>query len=104
MLMDPLVQNKNMNLRTVDHGSASGGSQNPSNTINGHGFINIMSAKNGVMHAKDYGMSQPRLGKEPTSPKISLRIENPSDNLEALPHIPKGVFKCLRYNPNALAA
>ena len=68
MLTDPLPQNQNINLRTVEPESASGWSQNPWITISGHGCINMMSSKNVVMHAKDYGMSQPNLGKEPAPP------------------------------------
>ena len=48
VLTDPLLQNQNMNLRTVDPGNASGGSQNPSNTVSGHGCINMMSTENDV--------------------------------------------------------
>ena len=55
MLTDPLPKNKNMNLRNVDSGSASGGNQTPSNTANGHGCINMMSIDNVVTRAKDYG-------------------------------------------------
>ena len=67
-----------MNSRTVDPGSASSGTPNPLDTVSGHGCINMMSVKNVVTHSKDYGMSQPDLGKEPTPPKSSLRIEKPS--------------------------
>ena len=54
-----------------------------------------------VTRAKDYGSSQPDLGKEPTPFGIPLRIENPMDKPKATPHIPKGVLKCSRHNPNA---
>ena len=54
-------------------------------------------------HSKDYGMSQSDIGKEPSPPESPLRIEKPSDNLEALPHIPKGVLKSLEHNPNSRA-
>ena len=46
-----------------------------------------------VTHAKDYGLSQPDLGKEPTPPGNPLRIENHVDKPEVAPHIPKGVLK-----------
>ena len=47
-----------MNLRIVDPGGASGGTPNPSDTVSGHGLINMMSIENVVTHSKDYGMSQ----------------------------------------------
>ena len=90
-----------MNSRTVDFGSASGGSQNPSNIVSGHGCINMMSAKNVLMLTKYYGTSQPDLGKEPTPPEIPLRIEKPSDKPEAPPCIPKGFLKHSGNNSNA---
>ena len=57
-----------------------------------------------VTHAKDYGLSQPDLGKKPALPKIPLHIENPTDKPEIAPRIPKGVLKCSGHNPNARAA
>ena len=56
-----------------------------------------------VNHVKDYGSSQPSLGKEPTPPGSPLRIENPVDKPEVAPCIPKGVLKCSGHNPNARA-
>ena len=92
-----------MNLRTVDLGCVSGGTQNPPEAASGHGCINMVNATNVVTCAKDYGLSQYDCGKEPAPPKSSLRIENPTDKLEALPCIPKGVKNCLGHNPNARA-
>ena len=80
-------------MRTVDPGSASGGTPNPLDTVSGHGCINMMSAENFVTRSKDYGTSQPNLGKEHTPPEIPLRIEKPSDKPEAPPRIPKVVLK-----------
>ena len=54
-----------------------------------------------VTHAKDYGLSQPNLGKEPAPPESPLHIENPVDKPKVAPHIPKGVLKRLGHNPNA---
>ena len=48
-----------------------------------------------VTHAKDYGSSQPDLGKEPAPHWSPLHIENPVDKPKVAPHIPKGVLKCL---------
>ena len=56
-----------------------------------------------VTCAKYYGSSQPDLGKELAPLGIPLHIENPMDKPEVTPHIPKGVLKCLRHNPNARA-
>ena len=53
-----------------------------------------------VTRAKDYGSSQPNPGKEPEPPGTPLRIEKLVDKPEVSPRIPKGVFKCLRHNPN----
>ena len=63
VLMNILPQNQNMISRTVDHGSALGGTPNPSDTVTSHGCINMMSTKNVVTHSKDYGTSQSDLGK-----------------------------------------
>ena len=57
-----------------------------------------------VTRAKDYGSSQPNLGKELAPPGSPLRIENPMDKPEVTPHIPKGVLKNSGHNPNARAA
>ena len=47
-----------------------------------------------VIHVKDYGSSQPDLGKEPPPTKSPLRIENPIDKPYTVPRIPNGVLKC----------
>ena len=94
VLTNPLPNNQNMNLRTIDPGCASGGTQNPLEAASGHGCINMMSAAKVVTHTKDYGSSQPDLGKEPSPPDSPLRIENPMDKPKVSPHIPKGVLKC----------
>ena len=57
-----------------------------------------------VTHAKDYSSSQPDLGKEPPPTESPLRIENPTDKPESVPHIPKGVLKHSGHNPNSKAA
>ena len=101
VLTNPLPHNQNMNLKTHDPHSTSGGDQNPSKTSTGHGCINMVHDTKVVTHAKGYGSSQPDLGKEPDPPESSLRIEKPTDKPEVLPHIPKGVLKCSRKNPNA---
>ena len=103
MLKNPLPQNQNMNSRIVDPGGASSGTPNLSDTASGHGCINMLNATNVVTHSKDYGKSQPDLGKKPAPPESSLRIENPSDNHKASPRIPKGFLKCSGHNPNAQA-
>ena len=100
MLTNPLPHNQNMNLRTNDPHCSSGGDQNPSKANTGHGCINMVHAKV-VTRAKDYGSSQPELGKEPTPLKSPLRIENPMDKPKIAPHIPKGVLNILGHNPNA---
>ena len=56
-----------------------------------------------VTHAKDYGSLQPNLGKEPPPTESPLRIENPTDKPESVPHIPKGVLKHLGHNTNSQA-
>ena len=56
-----------------------------------------------VTRAKYYGSSQPDLGKEPTPLESPLRIENPIDKPKIATHVPKGVLKHLRHNPNARA-
>ena len=98
MLTNPLPHNKNMKSRTHDQSS---GDQDPSKAISVHGCINMMHATKVVTHVKDYGSSQPDLGKEPAPPGSPLRIENPVDKPEVAPRIPKGVFKRSGNNPNA---
>ena len=100
MLTKPLPRNQNMNSRTHDH---SGGDQDPSEASSGHGCINMVRATKVVTRAKDYGSSQPDLGKEPTPPGSLLHIENPVDKPEVAPCIPKGVLKFSGHNPNARA-
>ena len=63
VLTNPLPHNQNMNSRTHDPHSASGGDKNPSKTSTGHGGINMVRATKVVTHAKYYGSSQPDLGK-----------------------------------------
>ena len=92
-----------MNSRTIDPGHALGGNKNLLKAASGHGCINMMSATKVVTLTKDYGLSQPELGKEPSPLESPLQIENPMDKLEAPPHIPKGVLKRSGYNPNARA-
>ena len=98
VLTNPLPHNQNMNLRTHDQ---SGEDQNPLEACNGHGCINMVHAAKVVTHVKDYGPSQPDLGKEPTPPESLLCIENPMDKPEVAPRIPKGVLKRSGHNPNA---
>ena len=64
----------------------------------------IWCAAKVVTRAKDYGSSQPDLGKEPDPPRSPLRIEKTVDKPEVAPRIPKGVLNCLGHNPNARAA
>ena len=87
MLTNTLPHNQNMNSRTPDQ---SGGDQDP---LEGsvHGCINMVHAMKVVTCAKDYGSSQPNLGKEPDPPGTPLRIEKPMDKAKVTPHIPKGV-------------
>ena len=99
MLTNPLPHNQNMNLRTQDQ---FGGDQDPPEA-SGHGCINMVRATKVLTHAKDYGSSQPDLGKELDPPGTHLCIEKPMDKPEAAPHIPKGVLKCSAHNPNAQA-
>ena len=80
VLTNPLPQNQNMNSRTVDLGGAYGGMPKPLDTASGHGCINMVNATNVVTHSKDYGMSQPDLGKEPAPPESPFHIKKPSDN------------------------
>ena len=95
MLTNPLPQN--MNSRTHNQ---SGGDQDPLEG-SGHGCINMVHAAKVVTHAKDYGSSQPILGKEPDPPGSPLHIAKPVDKPEAEPCVPKGVLKHLGHNPNA---
>ena len=88
-----------MNSRNHDQ---SGGDQDPSEASSGHGCKNMVRATSKVVtHVKDYGSSQPDLGKEPAPPGSPLRIENLVDKPKVAPHIHKGVIKCSGHNPNA---
>ena len=90
-----------MNLRTHDPHCASSGDQNLPKSSTGHGYINMVHSTKVVTCVKDYGSSQPDLGKEPTPTESPLHIENPMDKLEIAPHIPKRVLKCSGHNSNA---
>ena len=61
----------------------------------------MMSAAKVVTHMKDYGLSQPELGKEPSPPESPLRIKKPMDKPEAPPRIPTGFLKRSGHNTNA---
>ena len=87
--------------RINDPHCASGVDQNRPESNTNHGFINMVRATKVVTHVKDYGSSQPDLGKEPTPPESPLRIEKPMDKPEVVPHIPKGVLKNSGHNPNS---
>ena len=77
-----------MNSRIHDQ---SGGDQDlPEGS--GRGCINMVCAAKVVTCVKDYGLSQPRPGKEPDPPGSPLRIEKPVDKPEVAPCIPKGVL------------
>ena len=89
----PLPNNQNMNLRIIDSRYASGGTQKPPEAASGHSYINMVRSTKVMTHVKDYGSSQPDLGKEPDPPKRSLQIEKLTDKLEVPPPIPKGVLK-----------
>ena len=89
-----------MNSRTHDQYS---GDQDPLESCSGHGCINMVRATKVVTCAKDYGSSQPELGKEPPPTESPLRIENPMDKPEVAPRIPKGFLKRSGKNPNARA-
>ena len=92
-----------MNSRTHDPHCASGRDQDPSKASTGHGCINMVHTTKVVTHAKDYGSSQPDLGKETAPPKSPLHIKKPMDKPEIAPRIPKGVLKHSGHNPNAQA-
>ena len=92
-----------MNSRTVDPGSASGGSENPPNIVSGHGCINMIRSTKVITCVKYYGSSQPNLGKEPFPPENPLHIEKPTNKPKFPPHIPKGVLKHSGHNPNSQA-
>ena len=85
-----------MNLRSMDPGSTSSGTQNPLDNASAHGCINMVKDTSVMTRAKDYGSSQLDLGKEPAPPESSLWIESPTDKPEAMPRIPKGVLITLR--------
>ena len=95
MLTNPLPHNQNMNSRTHDPHSVSGGDQDPSEASIGHVCINMVRATKVVTRVKDYGSSQRNLGKELAPLRIPLHIENPMDKPEVASHIPKAVLKHL---------
>ena len=101
MLTNPLPHNQNLNTRTHDPHYALGRDQNTLEASTGHGCINMVHATKVVTRAKDYGSSQPNLGKEHTPTESPLRIENPMDKPKIAPRIPKGVLKRSGHNPNA---
>ena len=101
VLTNPLPNNQNMNSRTIDPYCASGGDQNPLEANSGHGCVNMVRANKVVTRAKDYGSSQPNLGKEPTPPESPLHIKKTMDKPKVTPHIPKGFLKSLGHNPNS---
>ena len=101
MLTNPLPHNQNMNSRTHDPHSMLGGDKDPSEASTSHGCINMVRATKAMTRVKDYGSSQPDLGKEPPPTKIPLCIENTSDKPKSVPQNPKGVLKCSGHNPNA---
>ena len=61
-----------MNSRIVDPKCASTRIQNPQDAASGHGCINMVKATSLVMSMKNYGLSQPDLGKKPSPPKSPL--------------------------------
>ena len=101
MLTNPLPNNQNMNSRTIDPHYVLGGYQNLSKSNSSHGCVSMVHATKVVTRVKDYGSSQPDLGKELAPPESPLHIENPMDKPEIAPHIPKGFLKRLWHNPNA---
>ena len=98
MFTNPLPHNQNMNSRTHD---PSSGDQDPPKANTGHRCINMVHAAKVVTRAKDYGSSQPDLGKELDPPGSPLHIEKHMDKLENAPRIPKGVLKRSGHNPNS---
>ena len=52
MLTNPLPNNQNMNLRTIDLHCASGGDKNPPEANTSHGYVNMVHATKVVTHAK----------------------------------------------------
>ena len=96
MLTNPLPHNQNMNSKSHDQSSDDDPPEG-----SGRGCINMVRAAKVVTHAKDYSLSQPSLGKEPDPPGSPLRIKKPTDNLEAVPRIPKGFLKHSGHSPNA---
>ena len=63
MLTTPLHNNQNINSRTIDPHYASSGDQNLSESNSDHGCVNTVRATKVVTRVKDYGSSQPDLGK-----------------------------------------
>ena len=90
-----------MNSRTHDQSS---GDQYPLESCSGHGCINMVHATKVVTRAKDYGSSQPDLGKELAPLESPLHFEKPVEKPKVAPHIPKGFLKRSEHNPNARVA
>ena len=82
VLTNPLSNNQNMNSRMIDPHCALGGDQNPPESNSGHGCINMVHGTKVVTRVKDYGSSQPNLGKEPTPPESPLHIKKIQINLK----------------------
>ena len=99
MLIDHLPHNQNMDSTTSSTESIYGGHQNTPAMECGHNCINMMSDSYVVTHSQDYGLSQPNMGKEPTTTGIPLHI----DKLEFIHCIPKGFLKHSGHNPNSRA-
>ena len=89
-----------MNSRTIDPHFSSSGDQNLPKANTGHGCINMVHATKVVTRAKDYGSSQPNLGKEPTLPEIPSCIKKITDKPEVAPRSPKGFLKHSGHNPH----
>ena len=85
MLIDPLPHNQNTTLRTSTTGASSGGNQNPPAMEGGHCCINMMPSTHIVIRSRDYGQSQPNMGKDSPPLDIPLQIDKP----EGIPCVPK---------------
>jgi hypothetical protein len=82
-----------------------GGIQNAPFSDGSMSFINMVNHKKEeevdlLTRSRDYGNPESTSkGKETSDPHNSLHIENPEK--EAMPHIPKGVYKHASQKPNA---
>ena len=83
----------------MDSRNSSGGIQNPLNVEGVHDCINIISETNVVTCVKDYGSSQPDVGKYPAPPEVPLHIDKP----KITPRITKGVLNPSGHNPKSRA-